>query len=192
MAIEDPAYRSISQEEFLAAATTGRTFAGLLLPPDLALDELDLTESRFDRCHFQVPIIRSADFSGSEFRDCRFEPIRFASCRFAKTRFQGCTLFDVGKKKGCTFAFCALQAAEITKCNFSTSSFERCDLYGISAVDSGFRGAQFHQSTFTKTISRKSVLTKASFDRCNLSFADLSGLYLQNGEFLSCRFSETS
>ena len=36
------------------------------------------------------------------------------------------------------------------------------------------------------------MLTKASFDKCNLSFADLSGLYLQNGEFLFCKFSETS
>ena len=192
MAIEDPVHRSISQEEFGTKAVADRTFTGLLLPPDLALDEVDLTESRFDRCLFQVPTIRSADFSGSEFTDCRFAPTRFASCKFARTRFHGCALFDVGKKQGCTFAFCDIQGAEMTKCNFSTSSFERCDLYGFSAVESGFRGAQFHRSTFAKTISRRSVLTKASFDKCNLSFADLSGLSLQNGEFISCRFSETS
>ena len=69
-----------------------------------------------------------------------------------------------------------LQAVEIVKCNLATCSFERCDLYNVSASDSSFRGAQFRQSTFSKTISRRSALTKASFDRCNISFADLSGL----------------
>src|SRR4029078_4122068 len=35
-------------------------------------------------------------------------------------------------------------------------------------------------------------LTKASFERCNISFADLSGLFLQHCAFRSCKFSETS
>lgn len=36
------------------------------------------------------------------------------------------------------------------------------------------------------------MLTKAVFDKCNISFADLSGLVLENCEFLSCKFSEAS
>ena len=61
--------------------------------------------------------------------------------------------------------------------------FERCDLYNFNAAHSSFRGVQFRQSTFSKAISRRSTLTKASFEGCNISFADLSGLFLQNCEF---------
>ena len=192
MASEDPVQRAISQEELRLVAETSRTFSGLLFPATLALEGVDFTESRFDRCLFRVPTIRSADFSGSAFKNCTFEPTRFSSCKLAGTQFDSCALFDVKQKKGCTFAFCDMQAAEAVKCNFATSSFERCDLYNVRAVECSFRGAQFHHSTFTKALSRRSVLTKAFFDKCNFSFADLSGLQLPSCEFLSCKFSEAS
>ena len=192
MAIEDPVPHAISQEELQATAETSRTFSGILFPATLALEGVDFMESRFERCLFHVPTIRSADFSGSVFENCTFEPTRFSSCKLANTRFHGCALFDVQQKKGCTFAFCDIQAAEAVKCNFATSSFERCDLYNVRAVECSFRGAQFHGSTFTKALSKRSALTKAAFDKCNFSFADLSGLQLQSCEFLSCKFSEAS
>lgn len=185
-------HHPISREELSARLAGDRVFSGVRFAADLALDELDLTEGRFERCHFQGPTIRGADFSGAEFSDCTFEPMRLASCKMVKTRLSGCSAFDAGKRKGCTFAFCDIHGAEVIKCNLATSTFERCDLYDFNAVDSSFRGVNFHQSTFTKTISRRSVLTKATFDSCNLSFADLSGLFLENCEFRSCKFSEAS
>jgi fluoroquinolone resistance protein len=188
----EPTYRAISQEAFLATVAGDRKFEGLLLSADLVLDQLDLTESRFERCLFRIPTIRSADFSGAEFNECKVEPTRFANCKVRKTRFVGCTFFDAGSKNGCTFAFCDLQSAEIVRSNLSGSAFEGCDLYGVSGVESSFRGARFPRSTFTKTISKRSMLTKASFDTCNFSFADLAGLHLQSCEFLSCKMSEVS
>lgn len=190
--MESTTHQPISQEELLARLAGDRVFSGVLFSADIALDELDLTEGRFERCHFQAPTIRGADFSGAAFSDCAFEPMRLASCKMVKTRLSGCSTFDAGKRKGCTFAFCDIHAAEVIKCNFATSTFERCDLYDLNAVDSSFRGVSFRQSTFSKTISRRSVLTKATFDGCNLSFADLSGLFLENCEFRSCKFSEAS
>jgi fluoroquinolone resistance protein len=190
MTSEDPAPRAISREEVQATAESSRTFSGVLFPSTLALEGIDFTESRFERCLFRVPTIRSVDFSGAAFNNCTFEPTRFASCKLANARFYGCTLFDLRQKKGCTFAFCDIQAAEAVQCNFATSSFERCDLYNVRAVECSFRGARFRHSTFSKALSRRSALTKAAFDKCNLSFADLSGLQLQSCEFLSCKFSE--
>src|SRR5262249_39664240 len=137
--------------------------------PPLSLDDLDLAEARFEGCLFRLPALRGADFSASAFRDCRFEPARFASCTFAEAHFDNCSLFDVAQKKGCIFAFCDVQAAEMAKCNFATNSFERCDLYDLKAVECSFRGAQFDRSTFSKPLSRRSVLTKVAFDACNLS-----------------------
>lgn len=190
MATQDTDYQSISQAELSTRAASDRSFVGLQFAADLTFDDIDLTESRFERCLFQVPALRSADFSSAAFTDCKFESARFANCKFAKARLQGCVLFDAGKKKGCTFAFCDLQGAEVRKSNFATASFDRCDLYNLSALECSFRGAQFHQSTFTKAISRRSVLTKAVFDKCNMSFSDLGGL--SQCEFLSCKFSEAS
>lgn len=192
MATTEPTYQPISQDELSALAKGGGIFESVLFAPDLALDDFDFTEARFERCLFRVPAIRGADFSQAVFKDCRFEPTRFANCRFAGAQFQSGTLFDLQQKKGCTFAFCEMPALESTKCNFATNTFERCDLYNLRALECSFRGVQFRQSTFGKAISRRSVLTKAFFDRCNLSFADLSGLQLQNSEFLSCKFSEAS
>jgi len=192
MATEDSAYRIVSQDEFQSSAAGRRSFVGLLFPSTLVLEGADLSDSRFDRCLFSEATIRGVDFSGSAFVDCKFEPVRFASCRFSRAQLRNCAWFDANRKKACTFAFCDMQDVEALKCNFATTMFERCDLYGLGAVDSSFRGAQFHQSTFSKTISRRSALTKASFERCNISFADLSGLVLQNCEFRSCKCSEAS
>ena len=192
MAIEQADYRSIGQEELLALSRTGRIFGGIRFGPPLCFDELDFSESSFEGCLFGVATLRGANFSRSQFKNCKFEPTRFASCKFGEVRFDGCALFDLGQKKGCTFAFCDLQSAEAAKCNFATNSFERCDLYNLRSVECSFRGARFQHSTFTKTLSRRSVVTKAFFDKCNFSFADLSGLSLQNAEFLSCKFSEVS
>lgn len=185
-------HHPISQDELSARLAGDRTFSGVLFAADVPLDELDLTESRFERCHFQMPTVRGADFSEAAFSDCTFEPMRLASCKLVKARLNGCSAFDAGKRKGCTFAFCDMHGTEVIKCNLATSTFERCDLYDINAEGSSFRGASFRQSTFTKAISRRSVLTKAVFDGCNLSFADLSGLSLENCEFRSCKFTEAS
>jgi fluoroquinolone resistance protein len=183
--------RTISQEELSGRLSGDRAFSDVLFAADIVLDGLDLTEARFERCRFQAPV-RGADFSDAEFSDCTFEPMRIASCKLVKARLSGCSAFDAGTRKGCTFAFCDMHGAEVTKCNFATSTFERCDLYDLKAADSSFRGASFRQSTFTRAISRRSVLTKAAFEGCNLSFADLSGLGLESCQFRSCKFSEAS
>ena len=194
MAAEEPAYRPVAQDELSALAGTSRTFSGMLFSPATShWREVDFTEKPVRA----LPVPRAGDpqrqiFQGSAFKNCRFEPTRFASCKLANTRFDGCALFDLRQKKGCTFAFCDIQAAEAIQCNFATSSFERCDLYNVRAVECSFRGARFHHSTFSKALSKRSALTKATFDKCNLSFADLSGLQLQSCEFLSCKLSEAS
>jgi uncharacterized protein YjbI with pentapeptide repeats len=192
MAIDQPDYRSISQDELIALAGTSREFDGVLFPPATTFDDLDCTDCRFIRCLFQCPTVRGTDFSDAEFRDCRFAPARFASCKFTGARFEHCTFFNPERKTGCTFAFCELRAVEMVKCNFSVSSFERCDFYNLRAIECGFRGVNFHGSTFSRPISKKIVLTKAKFDKCNFNFADMSGLSLQGCELLSCKFSETA
>src|SRR5262245_34616130 len=185
-------YRALTQEELGELASTNASLTGIEFAPPLSLDDVDLSETQFERCLFRLPAIRSANFSGCVFKDCRLEPSRFANCKLAMARFEGCTLFDVAQKKGCTFAFCDLHGAELTKSNLATSAFERCDLHDLRAVDCSLRGAQFRYSTFAKALSRRTVITKASFTNCNLSFADLSGLSLQNCDFVSCRLSEAS
>jgi uncharacterized protein YjbI with pentapeptide repeats len=165
-------HRVLSQEEFATLAAGARAFEGMLFSSALDLHAADLSEATFT--------------------DCRFEPMRLASCKFAKARFVGCSWFDAEQRKGCTFAFCDLHAVEIAKCNFATCRFERCDLHNLRATDTSFRGVQFGQSTFSRAISKRSTLTQASFENCNISFADLSGLFLPNGEFRSCKLSETS
>jgi len=192
MAAQDPAYRSTTQDELAKLAAGGERLTGLLFAPPLSLDDLDVSETAFERCLFRLPAIRSTNFSRCRFSDSRFEPTRFANCKLGAAQFEGCVLFDVAQKKGCTFAFCDLHAAEFSKCNLATSAFERCDLYDLRAVDCSFRGAHFRQSTFSKALSRRTVITKGSFTNCNLSFADLSGLSLENCAFLSCRLSEAS
>lgn len=182
----------MTQDELRALAQAGRTFTDLEFSSDLSLDDLDQTESRFERCRFALPAVRGADFSESTFNDCRFEPTRFANCKFARAALNGCTLFDVDKKTGSVFAFCDMHALVVEKCNLATCSFDRCDLHDLGALDSSFRGARFVHASFTKALSRRSTLTKVSFERCNLSFADLSELHLQNATFRSCRLSEAS
>jgi len=69
--------------------------------------------------------------------------------------------------------------------------FERCDLYNLRRSNAVFAA---HSSTLrpSRRCSPDGRIDQAFFDKCNFSFADLSGLQLQSCEFLSCKFSEAS
>src|SRR5687768_15056192 len=58
-------HHPISREELSARLAGDRAFSGVLFAPDVALDDLDLTESRFEHCRFEPPTVRGADFSGA-------------------------------------------------------------------------------------------------------------------------------
>ena len=121
MATDQPVYRSMSQDELLAAAETSREFVGVVFPPEVTFDDLDCAGCQFTRCLFQGAAVRGADFSEAQFRDCKFAPARFASCKFVGAQFEDCTFFTPGQKTGCTFAFCEIRAVEMARCNFSVN-----------------------------------------------------------------------
>lgn len=183
--------RSLSPEDLAKALESNRSFEDLIFTPDLDVDGQDLSERTFTRCRFEIPVIRDADFSAAGFKDCTFLPARFASCKFSEVRLEKCTFFSAEKKTGCTFAFCEMRAIEFDHCNLASTSFERCDLYNVRARDTNFRSCKFKGSDFHRQVSRSVVLTKARFDACNLSFADMSALSLKSCEFPACKFSET-
>jgi fluoroquinolone resistance protein len=183
--------RSISPQELARALESNRPFEDVIFSADLDVDARDLSERTFARCRFEIPVVRDTDFSSAEFKDCTFLPTRFASCKFTEARMEKCTLFSSEKKAGCTFAFCEMRALELDHCNLASCSFERCDLYNLRATETNFRSCKFKGSDFHRQISRSVVLTKARFDACNLSFADMSALSLKSCEFPACKFSET-
>jgi len=177
MAIEDPVLHAISQEELRATAETSRNLQRHPVSSAIAC----AGGSRLHREPIRaVPVPRDGD-PQCRFLRAAFEklPVRadaFLQLQLAGARFHGCALFDVQQKKGCIFAFCDIQAAEAVKCNFATSSFERCDLYNVRAVECSFRGAQFHASTFSKALSKRSTLTKASFRQVQLQLRRFVGV----------------
>ena len=59
--MEGTTHQPISREELLARLAGDRVFSAVLFAADVTLDDLDLTEGRFERCHFQAPTIRGAD-----------------------------------------------------------------------------------------------------------------------------------
>jgi fluoroquinolone resistance protein len=124
-------------------------------------------------------------------KDCSFQPCRFANCNFVEARFDDCIFFSAERKEGCTFAFGEMRNLELAHCNLSSAVFDRCDLYNLNAKDCSFRSARLKGSVFHKKVSRSVVLTKARFENCNLSFADMCGLSLHSCEFPGCKFSET-
>jgi fluoroquinolone resistance protein len=192
MSAEAPAYHSLTAQELAEIAGASRVYAGVAFDQAASCDNFDFTGCTFDKCLFGIEVLRAADFSQAHFKDCRFAPSRFTSCKFVEAKFHNCALFDAGQRKGSTFAFCDMHAMEARETNFSSCTFERCDLYDVNAVECSFRGVRFNQSTFSKALSRKAVVTRGRFDKCSFAFADLSGLNLQRCEFLSCKFPEAA
>jgi uncharacterized protein YjbI with pentapeptide repeats len=188
----DPARKPLRQDELVERLKTDRVFQGLAFTSGVTLDELDLSEARFEGCTFELPSVRGADFSGARFQDCRFAPIRLASCKFPGARFDGISFFDTDSKKGAVFAFCDLREAEAEKCNFAVGTFERCDLHDFKARECSFRGVRFNGSSFAKAISRRVVITRARFEACNFTFTDFAGVSLANCEFQTCKFVDTA
>ena len=178
----DPARKPLRQDELVERLKTGRVFQGVAITSEVTLDELDLSESRFEDCAFDLPNVRGADFSGAQFKECRFSPVRLASCKFAGARFEGAGFFDPESKKGAVFAFCDLREVEAEKCNFAVGAFERCDLHDFKARECSFRGVRFNGSSFAKAISRRVVVTRARFEACNFTFTDFAG----------CKFVDTA
>lgn len=187
-----PAPRPLRQDELTELARTTRTFESVAFTSAVTLDELELTDCLFAGCTFDLPTVRGADFSGTQFKDCRFSLSRFASCKFPGARLRGINFFDTDQKKGCTFAFCDLRDVEAEKCNFAVGAFERCDMHDFRARECSFRGVRFHTSTFTKAISKRAVVTRARFETCNFAFTDFSGVSFEGCEFQTCKFLDTA
>lgn len=192
MANTSPTHKPLRQDELDTGLETSRIFDAVAFTPAVTLDELDLAECRFIDCIFDLPSVRGADFSGALFKGCRISPGRFASCKLAGARVHDSSFFDADRKKGFTFAFCDLRGVEAEKCNFAVNSFERCDMHDFGARECSFRGVRFHGSTFTKSISKRVIVTRARFEACNFAFTDFSGVSLESCEFRTCRFLDTA
>lgn len=70
----------MEQSELSARLAGDRVFSDMRFASDIVLDELDFTEARFERCHFQAPAIRGADFTGAAFIDTDLRHATMLAC----------------------------------------------------------------------------------------------------------------
>jgi fluoroquinolone resistance protein len=141
-------------------------------------DDMDAAEMRVHarngRCigiDFSQWVLAGSHFEHVEFEGCRFRAGDLSDCRFER-----CTFFTGDAESNCDFSFADLREATFDRCDLTTAVFTRTRAYGLELKQCQAQGAEFKEADFSLTVAlgQRSDVKHATFDGCNLSYADFS------------------
>ena len=138
-------------------------------------------------------IFNAEDFSDQDLQDARFENCSFYHCRFnhsdlTDAQFIRCKFIVPGEDEGCDFSYTTLTSASFKHCNLSMALFKGARCYGLELRDSNLQGSDFSRASFANYITAKSYFCSAYITACNLAYADLGGLLLEECELFDNRW----
>ncbi len=180
----------MNKSDIEAAIVARRAISGEM---SSAIDWSDAVcaDAQFVDCTFIDAHFGTADFTGARFERCQFARCGFARTVLRDAGFEDCRFTVPGDPPvGLRFAFADLRNARFRRCDVSFAIFERSDLHGIEMYGCNLRGARLHMVDFSRTVGRKSVVTRAVFNQCIFDFAELADARLPGCDMAGCRFRE--
>lgn len=145
---------------------------------DQFIDSQEASKVSFEKVLFRNVTITESSLSGIELTDVIFERCDLSNVNFSdafvhRTEFRNCKLIGTDFTRG------RFQNVLITDCIGDYATFRFANFKQIAFVDSSLIGADYYQS----------VVSKISFNRCNLDQAMLSGTKLNGIDLSDCEFS---
>ncbi|ABV89003.1 Qnr family pentapeptide repeat protein [Shewanella pealeana] len=143
--------------------------------------------------HAVDQIFNDEDFSDQDLQDARFERCSFYHCRFnhadlTDAEFIQCKFIVPGEDEGCDFSYATLTSASFKHCNLSMALFKGARCYGLEMRECNLQGSDFSRASFANYITPKSYFCSAYITACNLAYADLSELLLEECELFDNRW----
>lgn len=126
-------------------------------------------------------------FTFNQFTGEKISGVKFYSCDFSKTdltetKFINCHFWHPDKQVGCDFSGASLKEASFVNCDLTMSIFKNADLFGVEIRGCRAMGCDFRQARFMKKISPRLWMCSAFITKSNLSYANLSGVILEECE----------
>ncbi|MGS0680344.1 Qnr family pentapeptide repeat protein [Shewanella sp. 125m-7] len=143
--------------------------------------------------HAVDQIFNDEDFTDQDLQDAHFERCSFYHCRFnhadlTDAQFIHCKFIVPGDDNGCDFSYATLTSASFKHCNLSMALFKGARCYGLEMRECNLQGSDFSRASFANYISSKSYFCSAYITACNLAYADLSGMLLEECELFDNRW----
>ncbi len=166
-------------EAALARRILRDTSVGALKLPEAP--GLDATNSVFDGTNF-----RQAQLSGARFVDCTFYTCTFRSADLTDCRFESCRFFDATRDTRCDFSYADLRRSRFERCDLTTAKLTHARTFGVELVRCQASGAAFDNADFGLGTGS---FYSATFDGCNLAYADFSRTTLTECTLVGCRLT---
>ena len=138
-------------------------------------------------------IFNHEDFSDQDLQDARFENCSFYQCRFnhsdlTDAEFINCKFMASGDDIGCDFSYATLTSASFKRCNLSMALFKGARCYSLEVRETNLQGSDFSRASFANYITPKSYFCCAYITACNLAYAELGDLLLEECELFDNRW----
>lgn len=135
---------------------------------------------------FDVVSFREAGLSGARFLDCTFVNCTFRSADLTDCRFEGCRFYDGERDLACDFSYADLRRSRFERTDLTTAKLQRTRAFGIELVTCQATGADFSDADFKLGTG---AFCSATFDGCNLAYADFSRTNLTECVLTGCRLN---
>ena len=169
---------------------------------DAALASGKLRDVSVEGCHIETAAgvetvnvtfaetsFRQADLAGASFCDCVFLACTFRSASLTDCRFDGCRFYDGESDRSCDFSYADLRRCRFDHCDLTTAKFPSVRAFGIELIACQASGADFGNADFGMGTG---TFYSATFDACNLAYADFSRTNLTECVFTGSRLPHAS
>jgi fluoroquinolone resistance protein len=133
---------------------------------------------------FRDTSFRESELAGARFVDCTFHGCLFRSADLSEAVFEGCRFYDADVERGCDFSYANVRRARFERTDLTTAVLTRVRAFGIEVLESQATGADFSDADFSLGHGE---FAQATFDRCNLAYADFSRTTLDGCAMTGCR-----
>ena len=165
-------------------------------PPISKQDLAALRSGRLER-------VADRSCAGADFVDCDLEGVCFEECDFAgavfrnanlaETQFIGCSFFTADPEATCDFSLATLRDATFERCDLTAAKLGRSHAYGLRLIGCNAGGLDLSYADFGLGIARRggeTAFASATFEGCNLLWADFTGVNLNGCVLTKCRLVE--
>lgn len=132
----------------------------------------------------------AAELGGVTFDGCDFIDVRFRRAELTDARFERCSFFRAEPAASCDFSFANLRDAAFERSDLTTAVMQKVRAFGLTMEGCVAGGIDFSGADFTLGRAGAKGLASATFNGCNMPWADFTGVTLSDCKLTGCRLME--
>ncbi|SDR47845.1 pentapeptide repeat-containing protein [Pseudovibrio sp. Tun.PSC04-5.I4] len=182
-------YSVLTQAKFANLIASGKPIENAILLVQ-SLETEDLTDQHFINCKIEEgSTLDSVDLRDTHWKACQFLDCSFKNCDLRQATFENCDFYHPETRAGANFRFSDLSNCEFSNCDLRLTHFPNAELFCVSFQSCKMSGTGFEKCDFGKVLSKRALKPRASFLDCQLTYANLSDLDLEECTLTDCNLS---